>query len=370
MHVIVHSDKFNSQFFKCIVVSFLHFPSHKSELLNKFSMMTPSFSQICEIFLHVVGVSHMKFPRSLERTVFRLKVLIFHVCLLIFSTTFALNSFHKNRFEKLSESYSRVFIFCVLGLTAFSILFQAWACRDLDLEVEENLKKVDEILNDGWKKKILKKKENCLKFCLKLLSKLIFQVLPVFVCISLSFIPLFLGNKVEFYDTLFYSILMIKLTSFHYAMTVGKLCNFFAEINKELKELLQYEEKIDFNLRKFTHFVENRMILTKFSSKVEKFIKCHEILFESVKILNKRFGISTFLITFSSFLCILNCGFNFFIEIETTQNKFVIISECFVELLKLLLSISLFRKPLRTRGIFHKSRHNLHFLSTLLESGE
>lgn len=278
----------------------------------------------------------MKFSRVSHGSNFRSGVLIFHVSLLIFSTAFALNSFHKNRSEKLSESYSRVFIFCVLGLTAFSILFQTWAFQHLDLEVQDNLKKVDEILNSGWKKIKLKKRENCFEFCLKLLSKMFFEILPIFICICLSFVPLFLENKVDLYDTLFYSILMIKFTSIHYSMTIDKLCKSFAEINKELKQLSKEEEEIiNFSLIKLAHFVENRNMLTKISTKVEKFIECYEILFESVKILNKRFGISSFGTTFSSFLCVLNCGFNFFIEIETTQNEIIIISECFVELLNL-----------------------------------
>lgn len=289
--------------------------------------MKLKIDKILEILFDIFGISHMKFSRSFFGRFVSFGVFVVHVSLLTFSIGYAVQILHQNHLVEMLKSYTKICIFVVVTLTAFVILVQAWQGGELESEIEENLKKVDEVLSGHWKKKNLKKKVNRLKVFLSFLSTLLFEVVPVMVCFCLSFVPFFFDKTIGLWEILLYAIFLIKITSFRYAMMVTKIHKRFVKINEELGEVVKEDEKFDLSYKRFAIVVENRSMMWKISRKVDKFINCYALLYESVNFFNRRFGASIFLIIFSTLLSVTYCGFNFFIEIETTQVEVIVIGE-------------------------------------------
>lgn len=280
-----------------------------------------------QILFHVFGISHSKFAKNFIGKLISFVVLIVHIFILSVSILFVFQKINEKHFQEFFKSYTKFCIFSVVSLTAFYGLIQSWKGKNLEREIERNLEEIDEILNERWKGKTLKSKTNWLKMSLKYLCKFVFTILPVIVCISLSFIPFFLDKTVGLWEILLYSVLLIKIASFYYALLVGKVQKRLVRINKKIEKLVEGNEKFELYLKRILIVVENPNAEREILVEVNKFIDSYSLLFTTVKIFNKRFGVSVFLIIFSIFLSVTYCGYNFFIESETTRDPVVITGE-------------------------------------------
>jgi 7tm Chemosensory receptor len=288
--------------------------------------MKQRINKFLDILFHFFGISHLKVSSNLDGKVVSFCALIVNLCLMTFSISFTLQKVLKQNFEEMIKSYVKVCIFVVFTITTYFIQIQAWKCGNVEKEIERNLKKVDEILSEDFKTKI-SKKVNWLKVVLNVLDEIMFEIIPVIICFALSLVPLFLDEPIGLWEILLYSTFLIKLASFHYVITVGKFTERFVKINEQLEEIVVEDEKYDLTFARFMIVVANRQILWKISLKVEKLMKSYTILYDSVKLFNRRFGFSIFMIIFSAFLSITYCGFNFFIEIETNRANVVIVGK-------------------------------------------
>lgn len=288
---------------------------------------------IFEILAHFFGISHFRYPKTGLGKVLSFGVLLFYICLLTISIKSAFDKVSKKSLVEIRNSYVQACILCCTILTSYLIFIVAWIYGDLECEIQKNLVEVDEICEDAWMK--LKKKKNFLEILLQILSFSIFKFLPVVVCILLSFVEIILEKNTGLWRILFYPILLIKFSTYHYAWTVQNISERFTKINQGLEKLVKENKKFNFTYSKYSQFIQTQTFLFQLSLKIEKFVKSYEILFKTVQIFNKRFGILILMMVFANFLSIVFCGYNFFIELETKRVQIVIIGEFFFLILSL-----------------------------------
>lgn len=286
--------------------------------------MNQAVNIVFEFCLHIFGFSHFNYPNSRCGKLLSLGVFLFHVVILSVSIKYAFNKVSKKGFEEIMTSYVQTIILIVTILSSHLVFAVAWAGRNLERKLHENLEKVDKLLLSGFVKE---NKKSWFEEIIKFLSFCTFKLLPFSICILLSFVELLLQKKSGLWRILLYPILLIKFSMYHYAITVSMIKKRISIINRELHELVKEDEKINLSFTRFSTVVENQKLMMKVSNRTETFIKSYEIIFTTVKMVNKRFGVLILLLIVSNFLSIVFCGFNYLIEIETGRVKVVIIGE-------------------------------------------
>jgi hypothetical protein len=286
--------------------------------------MKKAVNTVFEFCLHIFGFTHSKYPTNFYGKLSSFLVLIFHLVFLSNSVRIAYGKISEEALHEMWASYVQICILCVSILSSYLVFIFAWIGGKLERKISENLKNIDEIFSEGW---IKATKATIIKKVFKIISKVIFQFIPFTVCILLSFVEVLLNKKTGIWRILIYPILLTKCYMYFYAMHVDRITKRVEKINSELEELIQEDDKINLSIKKLSTVVENQKLMMKISKKTEKFTKTYEILFDSVKIFNKRFGLLILLSIMSNFLSMVFCGYKFIIEVETTRGMMAIIGK-------------------------------------------
>ena len=287
--------------------------------------MNRTLNKIFDFLCHIVGFSHFKYPDNIYGRILSFGVLIFHTSAVSVSIYIAEEKVSKEALKKIGDNYVQTVIFCVTILSSYLMFISAWLGRNLERKIHENLEKADEALKKYQTKKS-SRKSSCKTFA-QIASLIFLKLFPFFICIFLSSVELFLEKKNGLWRILIYPSLLVKFSFYKYAILVEKISKKFEKINSELLKLVEEDQKIYLPFARFAPITQNHKFISKISTETVKFIKVYEILHNTVKIFNKRFGVLILLMILSSFLSIVFCGFNFFINVETTKNKLVIIGE-------------------------------------------
>lgn len=277
-----------------------------------------------EALLSFFECSPLNSSKKLSRNILRTGVFIVDVLLLSFFIAFSASKVPKSELNVISKSLvQNVLLICIIG-TAFVILIQAWARRDFEDEVQENLATFDRVFNKRQKSKISTKP-------LSVIARLVVNIIFLFICLALSSVPITIDKIHGMWEILLYPILFIKLTSFRYVLSVTKLGERFRMMRKELQEMVENEDKLEMSGKNFRVFKDSQKQKLEFEENFAELSKSYNFLTSAVSCFNSRFDLSILSVISSAFLSITYCGYNFFIEIETRMSGNVIIGEMKLE---------------------------------------
>lgn len=286
--------------------------------------MDEQVRNISQFFFLLFGLSYKNFPLSSNGVKYRLAFFLFHLFLLTFFISFAVERIHGNSVVEVEESYVKQFIQFIIISTSFVILIQSWACGNCEFEIEKKAFEVNKIISE----EILMKFRQPDRFpCLRFFAAMTKTFLPIFICFSLAIVPLFCDKVFGIWEILLYSIFIILFASFHYVSSVWKIHEGLSSITEVIRNVLRTSNNSELFTKNFKFLVETRTRNHNLEAKVVKLLKCHNLISSMLSLFNQRFGLSVFLIVFSCFSTITYCGFNFFIELQTTQLKYIIAGE-------------------------------------------
>jgi hypothetical protein len=278
-----------------------------------------------QILFLLLGLSH----RKIIGKVLSFAFFTFQIFLFSFVIEFTAQQLPEKNLREMFKGYVNPFVFCTICATSVIIYFQAWIGQKLEIEIEDTLKKFDEILSDDCVEKSRKKKQFLDAFhdFLSTVKKLLPLVISLFLCLEAEFH----GDVETLWDVLTYPIVIMKFAFFQYVLMVGKVHKRFRIMNQQLEKFSKRKENFErprhgprnvFRISK-----EFRPIPREIEETIIKMIRSQNVLSSSITFLNTRFGFSILLIVFSSFMTITHCGYSLFIELETTRDDHIIVGE-------------------------------------------
>lgn len=245
---------------------------------------------------------------------------VINITLLVSVTLFSFKQVPRFEIFRISRSFVKKMLLLTISYTAFAIHVQSWLCSNHSRTFDENLRKFNKIFGPSVKPKIQK---SAWRKVFTIFWFFIENYALILICLTLSVVPVFCEKIYSIWEILLFSILITKVTTFRYTSAALKIREKIMEIRYLIEQIMKEHESIDgLNIpsEKFKNsdFDEKRVI---------KMIKSFNVVSSTVDSFNSRFGFSILCIIFTSFLSITYCGYNFFIEIETRKDKFVLIGE-------------------------------------------
>lgn len=243
-----------------------------------------------------------------------------NIALLISITLFSAKQVPRFEIFRITRSFVKKILLLTISFTALAIHVQAWLCSNHSRAFEESLRKFTKIFGPSVKPKAQKAPW---RKAFAILWFFIENFAMILICLTLSVVPIFCDKIYGIWEILLFSMIVIKVTTFRYSWAALKIRDKIIEIRYLIEQIMEEHEtaeSVNIPSEKFktSDFDEKRVI---------KMIKSFNVVSSAVDSFNSRFGFSILCIIFTSFLSITYCGYNFFIEIETRKDKFVLIGE-------------------------------------------
>lgn len=244
-----------------------------------------------------------------------------NVALLCFSILFGASKVPRWELLNIARSFVKKMLLVTIIFTAFSIILQSWLCSKHTRAFEENLKKFNKVFGQSVKSKV--QGASLWREAFAIFSYFIENYALFLICLTLCIVPLFCDKVYSIWEILLFSMLVIKVTTFRYSAAALRVRDKILEIKYLIEQIMEEHENIeDLNLP------SGKFNTSDFDVKrVVKMVKSFNVISSTVDSFNNRFGFSILCIIFTAFLSITYCGYNFFIEIETKKDKFILIGE-------------------------------------------
>lgn len=251
-------------------------------------------------------------------------IFVVNIALLVSITLFSVKQVPRFEIFRITRNFVKKMLLTTFNFTALAIHVQSWLCSKHSRDFDASLRKFDKTFGPSVKPKV---QTSPWRRTFAIVSYFVENFALILICLVFSIIPLFCEKIYSIWEILLFSVLIIKVTTFRYSWSALKIRDKIIEIRYLIEQIMEEHESVEgLNLPsdkfKTSDFDEKRVI---------KMIKSFNVVSSAVDSFNSRFGFSILCIIFTSFLSITYCGYNFFIEIETRKNKFVLIGEMFLQ---------------------------------------
>ena len=265
-----------------------------------------------ETLLKITGLISSKVPQTILEKIFTVSIVIVDISLIAFSIVFGFKKLTFYGLYKISVDRVKKLLLFVIIATDLIVILQSLIGRKFENKILGDLLQCEEIMNED---KSQKSKPKIAYWAIK-------QSVLLLSCCLLSTVPIFCDKAFGIWEILLYSILFMNVTTFHYIWTVQKIHEKVQLMRDEIQEMVS-DESLETLMKSSTVYYKNDIA----EEKIIKVTKCYNLVCQAVSSLNQRFGVSILCLIFSSFLTITYCGYNFFIEIETTRLQNIIIGK-------------------------------------------
>lgn len=153
------------------------------------------------------------------------------------------------------------------------------------------------------------------------------QIVLIFVTVMIV-VPMLSYKKEQRLLHMLFPDLIVKAACIRFILAVEIITRKYKVLSKEIKALMISHEEFKAFIFECKYFIVNHNQKdTQFDEKIVKFMKRHNDISVLVPLVNEVYGARLFFIVVTFFISIMYFAYNFFIEIETTQNPDVIVGE-------------------------------------------
>lgn len=267
-----------------------------------------------ESILKILLLTFSKGSEVISGTIFCAAIFLVDILLLIISIAFGCRQVSDPTMNQIYDERVMQLLLLAIIISDFVIIVEAWQGRKMENEIQENLQQLELIFTEQKVKKDV----------LKLTWWNIKAFTTLFICCSLSTVPVFCDEIFGIWEILLYSLLFMDVTAFRYVISVQLIVVNAKKLREDIEKFIKSEEKSQNATLKF---VKNEHKLKGLGEKLVTMTKSYNIISQAVQIVNKRFGMSILCLLFSASLTVTYCGYNFFIEIRTTRSQNVIVGK-------------------------------------------